>query len=146
MCRVLAAFSTCVCSARVVGVVGLHQDLVRGEREVVVVPVSAADRVPAIPAAAGRSSGRSGSSSQSYYGGGPSSVLLRAGPWSLSRAPSPRDGAGPYWRSWESISVRPSRFALLLSVYQLRGLSGQITWLLAQIGAAVAIWHQLAPG
>ncbi|MEV6735856.1 DUF6185 family protein [Streptomyces sp. NPDC051104] len=38
----------------------------------------------------------------------------------------------------------PSRFALLLSIYQLRGVSGQIAWLLAQVVAAVGIWHQLA--
>ncbi|MFB7505934.1 DUF6185 family protein [Streptomyces broussonetiae] len=40
----------------------------------------------------------------------------------------------------------PSRFALLLSVYQLRGLSGHITWLLAQLAAAATIWQQLARG
>jgi hypothetical protein len=38
----------------------------------------------------------------------------------------------------------PSRFALLLSIYQLRGVSAQITWLLAQVAVAVGIWHQLA--
>ncbi|MEU0007535.1 DUF6185 family protein [Streptomyces sp. NPDC006314] len=37
----------------------------------------------------------------------------------------------------------PSRVALLLSVYQLRGLSGQITWLLAQVGAVVTIYASL---
>jgi hypothetical protein len=40
----------------------------------------------------------------------------------------------------------PSRFALLLSIYQLRGVSGQIAWLLVQIAAAVGIWRQLAHG
>ncbi|MEU6590479.1 DUF6185 family protein [Streptomyces sp. NPDC046881] len=37
----------------------------------------------------------------------------------------------------------PSRFALLLSIYQLRGLSGQITWILAQVGAVVTIFVNL---
>ncbi|MFF4831994.1 DUF6185 family protein [Streptomyces sp. NPDC001315] len=35
----------------------------------------------------------------------------------------------------------PSRFALLQSIYQLGGFSGQITWLLAQVVAAVGIWR-----
>lgn len=38
----------------------------------------------------------------------------------------------------------PSRFGLLLSIYQLRGFSGQMAWLLAQVATAVTIWHQLA--
>ncbi|MEU1008802.1 DUF6185 family protein [Streptomyces sp. NPDC005890] len=37
----------------------------------------------------------------------------------------------------------PSRFALLLSVYQMRGLSGQITWVVAQVGAVVTIFANL---
>ncbi len=37
----------------------------------------------------------------------------------------------------------PSRFALLLSVYQMRGLSGQITWILAQVVAVVTIFTSL---
>ncbi|MFC9925575.1 DUF6185 family protein [Streptomyces sp. NPDC127190] len=37
----------------------------------------------------------------------------------------------------------PRRLALLLSLYQLRGLSTQGASILAQIGVAVAIWHQL---
>ncbi|MFJ5032416.1 DUF6185 family protein [Streptomyces sp. NPDC088560] len=37
----------------------------------------------------------------------------------------------------------PSRFALLVSIYQLRGLSAHVAWILAQVGAAVAIWSQL---
>ncbi|WEO95518.1 DUF6185 family protein [Streptomyces sp. FXJ1.172] len=40
----------------------------------------------------------------------------------------------------------PSRFALLLSIYQLRGFSGQVAWLLAQVGAAAAIYHEVARG
>jgi hypothetical protein len=40
----------------------------------------------------------------------------------------------------------PSRFALLLSVYQTRGFSGHVAWLLAQLAAAVAIWRALARG
>ncbi|MET9384078.1 DUF6185 family protein [Streptomyces sp. NPDC002928] len=35
----------------------------------------------------------------------------------------------------------PTRFALLQSIYQLGGFSGQVTWLLAQVVAAVGIWH-----
>ncbi|MEV7688878.1 DUF6185 family protein [Streptomyces bungoensis] len=38
----------------------------------------------------------------------------------------------------------PSRFTLLLSIYQLRGFSGQMAWILAQVATAVTIWHQLA--
>ncbi|MEU9447838.1 DUF6185 family protein [Streptomyces sp. NPDC048277] len=38
----------------------------------------------------------------------------------------------------------PSRFALLQSIYQLRGFSGQIAWLFAQIAVAVTIWANLA--
>jgi hypothetical protein len=38
----------------------------------------------------------------------------------------------------------PSRFALLLSIYQLRGFSGQLAWILAQVAAAVGIWSELA--
>ncbi|MER6731461.1 DUF6185 family protein [Streptomyces puniciscabiei] len=37
----------------------------------------------------------------------------------------------------------PSPFALLVSIYQLRGLSGQIAWLLVQAAAVVAVWHNL---
>ncbi|MER6024554.1 DUF6185 family protein [Streptomyces sp. NPDC001851] len=37
----------------------------------------------------------------------------------------------------------PSSFTLLLSVYQLRGVSGQITWLLAQILAVATILYNL---
>ncbi|MFG2963865.1 DUF6185 family protein [Streptomyces sp. NPDC048288] len=37
----------------------------------------------------------------------------------------------------------PSRFALLLSIHRLRGLSGQIAWLLAQIAAVAAILKTL---
>ncbi|WP_181803481.1 DUF6185 family protein [Streptomyces shenzhenensis] len=37
----------------------------------------------------------------------------------------------------------PSRMALLLSIYQMRGLSTQIAWLLVQVVAVVGIWHQL---
>ncbi|MFE9094142.1 DUF6185 family protein [Streptomyces sp. NPDC007264] len=40
----------------------------------------------------------------------------------------------------------PGRFALLLSIYQVRGVSGQVTWILVQVGAAVEIWHQLTRG
>ncbi|MGW3204564.1 DUF6185 family protein [Streptomyces sp. NPDC001135] len=40
----------------------------------------------------------------------------------------------------------PRRFALLLSIYQLRGISTQGAWLLAQIGAAVAIFQKLTSG
>ncbi|MEU2713685.1 DUF6185 family protein [Streptomyces sp. NPDC007205] len=38
----------------------------------------------------------------------------------------------------------PRRFALLLSIYQLRGLSTQVAWILVQIGAAAVIWQKLA--
>ncbi|GAB1337672.1 hypothetical protein ACE1SV_42620 [Streptomyces sp. E-15] len=38
----------------------------------------------------------------------------------------------------------PSRFALLLSVYQLRGVSTHVAWIVAQVAAAVAIFHTLA--
>ncbi|OIJ84765.1 DUF6185 family protein [Streptomyces colonosanans] len=38
----------------------------------------------------------------------------------------------------------PSRFALLLSIYQLQGLSGQIAWLLTQLGLAATISYNLA--
>ncbi|MFI9242808.1 DUF6185 family protein [Streptomyces sp. NPDC053086] len=37
----------------------------------------------------------------------------------------------------------PSRFALMLSVYQLQGLSGQITWLGAQIVTVMAVFSHL---
>ncbi|WP_330337960.1 DUF6185 family protein [Streptomyces sp. NBC_00557] len=37
----------------------------------------------------------------------------------------------------------PSPLALLVSIYQLRGLSGQIAWLLVQLGAAITIWYHL---
>lgn len=37
----------------------------------------------------------------------------------------------------------PSGFALLLSVHQLRGLSGQITWVLAEVGAVVTLFTSL---
>jgi hypothetical protein len=37
----------------------------------------------------------------------------------------------------------PSPLTLLLTVYQLRGLSGQITWLLAEVGAVVTIYTSL---
>lgn len=37
----------------------------------------------------------------------------------------------------------PNRFSLLLSIYQMRGLSVQITWILAQAGAAAALLHEL---
>ncbi|MFJ4522170.1 DUF6185 family protein [Streptomyces sp. NPDC088810] len=37
----------------------------------------------------------------------------------------------------------PSRFALMLSVYQMRGLSGQITWVLAEVAAVVTIYNNL---
>ncbi|MGX4689985.1 DUF6185 family protein [Streptomyces sp. JNUCC 63] len=40
--------------------------------------------------------------------------------------------------------LRPSRFALLLSIYQSRGFSGQLAWILAQVAAAVGIWSRLA--
>ncbi|GAA2226806.1 hypothetical protein GCM10010430_02490 [Kitasatospora cystarginea] len=35
----------------------------------------------------------------------------------------------------------PNRFGLLLSIYQMRGLSAQIAWVLVQVGALVAIWQ-----
>ncbi|MCX5381589.1 DUF6185 family protein [Streptomyces sp. NBC_00091] len=38
----------------------------------------------------------------------------------------------------------PTRLGLLLSVYQLRGLSTQVAYLLVQLGAVVAVWHTLA--
>ncbi|MFF8591040.1 DUF6185 family protein [Streptomyces sp. NPDC015220] len=37
----------------------------------------------------------------------------------------------------------PSRFALLLSIYQVRGLSVQIAWILTQVTAAIGIWDKL---
>ncbi|MER7181644.1 DUF6185 family protein [Streptomyces hyaluromycini] len=40
----------------------------------------------------------------------------------------------------------PSRLALLLSIYQVRGFSTQLAWLFAQLAAAASIWHQLARG
>ncbi|MER5934777.1 DUF6185 family protein [Streptomyces sp. NPDC002054] len=40
----------------------------------------------------------------------------------------------------------PTRFGLLLSIYQMRGLSAQIAYLLAQVAAAVAIWHEVTSG
>ncbi|MEV6840905.1 DUF6185 family protein [Streptomyces sp. NPDC051133] len=43
----------------------------------------------------------------------------------------------------EELQYWPSRFALLLSVYQLRGLSGQITWVLAQVAVVVTIFYNL---
>ncbi|MFG2119484.1 DUF6185 family protein [Streptomyces sp. NPDC048710] len=39
-----------------------------------------------------------------------------------------------------------SRFALLLSIYQVRGFSTQIAWLLAQLAVAAGIWRQLFHG
>jgi hypothetical protein len=38
----------------------------------------------------------------------------------------------------------PTRLGLLLSIYQLRGMSAQIAYLLAQMGIAASIWSQLA--
>lgn len=38
----------------------------------------------------------------------------------------------------------PTRFGLLLSVYQLRGLSAQVAYLLAQVTVAIGIWVHLA--
>ncbi|MFJ3923883.1 DUF6185 family protein [Streptomyces sp. NPDC090022] len=38
----------------------------------------------------------------------------------------------------------PTRFGLLLSIYQMRGISVQIAYVLAQVAAAVAIWRDLA--
>ncbi|MGW3268882.1 DUF6185 family protein [Streptomyces sp. NPDC001056] len=46
----------------------------------------------------------------------------------------------------EERQLWPSRPALLLSVYQLRGVSGQLASLLAQVSTAVTIWYQLAHG
>lgn len=43
-------------------------------------------------------------------------------------------------KDWQYL---PSRFALLLFVYQLRGLSVQIAWVLVQTGAIVGIWVNL---
>ncbi|MET8451437.1 DUF6185 family protein [Streptomyces sp. NPDC005209] len=43
-------------------------------------------------------------------------------------------------KDWQYL---PSRFALLLFVYQLRGLSVQIAWVLVQAGAIAAIWANL---
>lgn len=39
---------------------------------------------------------------------------------------------------------KPTNFSLLLSVYQMRGTSAQIAYVLAQLVAAVAIWRQVA--
>ncbi|UXY25105.1 DUF6185 family protein (plasmid) [Streptomyces cynarae] len=44
----------------------------------------------------------------------------------------------------EERQLWPTRFGLLLSVYQLRGLSAQIAYLLGQVSIAVGIWVQLA--
>ncbi|MGW2804194.1 DUF6185 family protein [Streptomyces sp. NPDC001450] len=33
-----------------------------------------------------------------------------------------------------------------MSIYQMRGLSGQVAWLLVQVTAAVTIWYQLTRG
>ncbi|MEV8535686.1 DUF6185 family protein [Streptomyces sp. NPDC051211] len=38
----------------------------------------------------------------------------------------------------------PTRFGLLLSIYQMRGISAQIAYVLVQLVAAAAIWHELA--
>ncbi|WP_067128794.1 DUF6185 family protein [Streptomyces yokosukanensis] len=38
----------------------------------------------------------------------------------------------------------PSRLTLLVSIYQLRGLSAHIAWIGAQVAVAVGIWHELA--
>jgi hypothetical protein len=38
----------------------------------------------------------------------------------------------------------PTRLGLLLSIYQLRGISTQIAYLLTQAGLAASIWFQLA--
>jgi hypothetical protein len=38
----------------------------------------------------------------------------------------------------------PTRLGLLLSIYQLRGMSAQIAYLVAQVGIAASIWSQLA--
>ncbi|MEU5599823.1 DUF6185 family protein [Streptomyces sp. NPDC020298] len=37
----------------------------------------------------------------------------------------------------------PSRSALLMSIYQLRGFSSQVAWILVQVTAAVGIWYNL---
>lgn len=39
----------------------------------------------------------------------------------------------------------PSRFSLLLSIYQVRGFSGQVAWILTQVAAIAAIFRALAP-
>ncbi|WP_225836971.1 DUF6185 family protein [Streptomyces sp. NK08204] len=48
------------------------------------------------------------------------------------------------WPSWCPRPGHRSSGVLLLSIYQLRGFSGQFAWLLAQVAALVTIWHQLA--
>ncbi|MGW5609532.1 DUF6185 family protein [Streptomyces sp. NPDC003753] len=54
------------------------------------------------------------------------------------------------WMDTETFSEErqlwPTRFGLLLSIYQLRGLSAQIAYILAQVSAAVGLWLQLAGG
>ncbi|MEU6671579.1 DUF6185 family protein [Streptomyces sp. NPDC046727] len=44
----------------------------------------------------------------------------------------------------EERQYSPSRLALLVSIYRLRGLTGHIAWLLTQLGAATLIYQHLA--
>ncbi|MGE7384510.1 DUF6185 family protein [Streptomyces sp. NPDC004126] len=52
------------------------------------------------------------------------------------------------WMDMETFSEErrfwPSRLGLLLSVYQLRGLSTQVAYLAAQLAIVVGVWHSLA--
>ncbi|MEU1409729.1 DUF6185 family protein [Streptomyces sp. NPDC005728] len=40
----------------------------------------------------------------------------------------------------------PTRYGLLLSIYQVRGVSAQVAYLLTQVTAAVLLWRQLSGG